>query len=292
MKISIVTPSFNQGRYLRETLDSIHSGQAEVALQHWVMDAGSTDGSLSILDEFSSRGVLQYVCEPDRGQCDAINKGFQRCDGEVFCWLNSDDVFPPGVLPRIAELFARNPQLEWVTGDTRYIDAGGGYLKDGQLNHIDREDLIRVRKHLFQPSTFWRRSLYERVQGLDQNLHYALDYDLWLRFYESAQLQYYPETWSLTRLHADAKTSSSFQDNFLTEICRSSRRHWGPPWSGNYWSRAFEVGRYAGALYYSAATEARRNGKILEARRYLRQALQVRPWQVLYWKELFSLKQT
>ena len=120
LKISIITPSFNQAGYIGRTLESIHSQTGDFELEHIVVDGGSTDGTLDILRGYGDR--IRWISEPDAGQSDALNKALHMVTGEVIGWLNSDDLYEPGALQAIAEVFAREPQTQWAYGKVRIID--------------------------------------------------------------------------------------------------------------------------------------------------------------------------
>lgn len=206
MKISIVTPSYNQGRFIQRTLDSVAS-QAGVELDHYVADGGSTDGTVEIL---SGRGRrLKWVSERDGGQAHAVNKGIAATDGEIIGWLNSDDVYYPGALARVVEFFQRNPDVDVVYGDA---------------DHIDTEDLpfeayptepwslqgLKERCFICQPAAFIRRRALERYGVLDETLHYCMDYELWLRFgMAGAVFAHLPEKLAGSRLYLETKTMGS-----------------------------------------------------------------------------------
>ena len=185
-KISIVTPSFNQARFIRATIDSVLS-QDYPNLEYFVMDGGSTDGTVEILKSYGNR--LNWVSEKDHGQGDAINKGLRRSKGEVIGYLNSDDIYLPGALKRVGEYYSATG-ADWITGDCLTIDENGHKSRHNWIFSYYKRFLMALYSPLTlrladsmlpQPSTFWSRKAYERVGEFDVKYHYALDYDYWLR---------------------------------------------------------------------------------------------------------------
>jgi glycosyltransferase involved in cell wall biosynthesis len=216
-KVSVVTPSFNQGPYLRETLASLVD-QRYPNLELIVMDGGSTDESLEVIRSFEGH-LAHWESERDRGQAHAINKGLERATGEVLCWLNSDDVLLPGALNAVAYAFSAHEDWDWISAPS---------LKFGERLHeiSGRYELPRDRVEwlvhcpISQPSTFWRRSLYERHGGLDESFHYALDYEYWVRFvFGGAVLHFVDRPLSAYRLHEVSKTVAQ-AEKFKTEEAR------------------------------------------------------------------------
>jgi Glycosyl transferase family 2 len=197
-RLTIVTPSFNQGEFLEETIKSVLDQEYE-NLEYIVVDGGSTDRSVSIIKKYSHR-LAHWVSEPDEGQYHAINKGFARATGEIMAWLNSDDKYLPWTLSVVADIFSAFPEVEWLTsvhplqwnshGQAVAVDFTGALSRHSFLqgNNFPVEGSIG-RRWIQQESTFWRSSLWERAGGrLDQSLAMAADFELWARFYDHADL--------------------------------------------------------------------------------------------------------
>ena len=203
--ISIITPSFNQGYYLEQTLVSVLS-QGYPGLEYLVVDGGSTDGSLEIIQRYTSR-LAWWVSEPDNGQAEAINKGLQRASGELVAWLNSDDYYLPGALRKVAEVFAAHPETGLVFGDVLAVDDQGKALNLLRYGDWGLADLMAFRI-IGQPSIFMRHNLLEKAGLLDTSFHYLLDHQLWLRLAQLAGMTYLPETLSAARFHSESKNVS------------------------------------------------------------------------------------
>jgi glycosyltransferase involved in cell wall biosynthesis len=185
-KISVVTPSYNQAQFIRATIDSVLS-QDYPDLEYFVMDGGSTDGTVQILKSYGNK--LKWVSKKDAGQADAINKGLKLAKGEVLAYLNSDDIYLPGALKRVGEYYAKT-KADWITGDCLVIDELGRTSKNNWiisgykrfLMSIYSPTTLRVADSMLpQPSTFWSKSAYEKVGEFNTKYHYVMDYDYWLR---------------------------------------------------------------------------------------------------------------
>ncbi len=217
LRVSIVTPSFNQGRFLDETIRSVLTQEYD-KLEYIVIDGGSSDDSPAILRRYGNR--LAYWCsEPDGGQYDAINKGFALTSGEVMGWLNSDDKHTPWTLSVVAEIFETFPEVEWLTSlyPLRW-DARGRAVRCSQRAGFSRDSFLAGENlptgswyapgWLQQESTFWRRSLWERTGGkIDTQWKIAADFELWARFFKHAELYAVDTPLAGFRQHGDQKTS-------------------------------------------------------------------------------------
>jgi glycosyltransferase involved in cell wall biosynthesis len=221
--VSIVTPSFNQGKFLRRTIESVLN-QTYPNIEYFVIDGGSTDESMDILKSYGDR--FKWVSESDRGQSHAINKGFARSNGEIRGYLNSDDVMEPDAIEKVVTYFLDNPECDLVYGRAYYIDENDEI--SGMYN-TDDYSFSRLMQDccICQPAAFWRRSAAERVGRFDENLKMALDYDYWLRLDRSGlKIHHIPDILARSRLYAETKTLSAretaYREAFL--VCQ---RHGG-----------------------------------------------------------------
>ena len=202
-KITVVTPSYNQAQFLEATLCSIHD-QEYPNLEHIVIDGGSTDGSVETIKRYADR-LAYWVSEPDRGQTDALIKGFSRATGDIFAWLNSDDLFMPWTLWEVAEFFLKNPEARFVYGDALWIDIKGHVLKSKKEIPFSWFIWLYDHNYIPQPSSFWRRDLYEEVGGIDPRFDLAMDADLWIRFAKRTKPIHVRRIWSKMRLYPEQK---------------------------------------------------------------------------------------
>ena len=206
MIVSVVTPSFNQGRFIGRTLASV-AGQGISGLEHVVMDGGSCDETVQVLA--AAQPAVQWVSEPDAGQADALNKGFRRARGDVLGWLNSDDIYYPGAIASVLEVFDAHPDVDVVYGMADHID-----VEDTPFEAYPTEawdpDRLRDTCFICQPALFLRRSVLERFGFPNERLHYCMDYEYWLRLAAlGARFHYLPRKLAGSRMYADNKTLGS-----------------------------------------------------------------------------------
>lgn len=185
-KISIVTPSYNQARFIKATIDSVLS-QNYPNLEYIVVDGGSTDETVEILKSYGNK--IKWISEKDNGQTDAINKGLRQCTGDVLAYLNSDDIYLPQALKRVGEYYAKT-KADWITGDCVVIDVVGNpiaanWLISGYkrlLMLLYSKTLLRIADSMLpQPSTFWSKDAWQKVGEFNDKYRYVMDYDYWLR---------------------------------------------------------------------------------------------------------------
>ena len=187
MKLSIVTPSYNQAEYLEATMSSVLD-QGYSDLEYIVVDAGSTDGSVDIIRDRADR-LAYWVSEPDDGHADGLNKGFAHTSGEIMAWINSSDLYYPWTLETVAEVFRHVPEAQWITGIPSHFGVCGGPRSVSPATWNLFDILSGRYRWIQQESVFWRRSLWERAGGtLNGDLRYACDFELWLRFFREAPL--------------------------------------------------------------------------------------------------------
>jgi glycosyltransferase involved in cell wall biosynthesis len=203
LKISVVTPSYNQAPFLERTICSVLD-QGYPNLEFIIMDGGSTDGSVEIIRRYE-RDLAFWSSKADGGQTAALVEGFGRSTGDIQCWLCSDDLFEPGCLREVAEFFEQHTAARVVYGDSYWIDAFDRPLRPKKEHAFSRFIWLRDKNYLPQPSTFWRRSLYEEVGGLDPTFNLAMDADLWIRFSDVAKLHHVRRIWSRMRSYPEQK---------------------------------------------------------------------------------------
>ena len=211
MKLSIITPSFNQCRYMRQTIDSVLSQAGPFELEWIIIDGGSTDGTVDLLHAIHDSRV-SWVSEADNGQSHAINKGLSRATGDVLAWLNSDDLYTPGALALVADAFSNKPDSDWLIGrcgiidhDSREIRRWITRYKNRQMNRYTFRRLLRE-NFVPQPAVFWRRDAMRQAGLLDESLYYTMDYDLWLRLGRLGAPIVLDRVLAQFRLHGESKT--------------------------------------------------------------------------------------
>lgn len=226
--VSIVTPSFNQGHFLEETIRSVLE-QDYPRVEYILVDGGSTDETQEIIRRYAHR-LAWWVSEPDRGQTDAINKGFARATGQYLAWLNSDDTYQPGAISAAVATLQSHPQVGMVYGDANLLDESGAVIGKFPARQTDYRRLLRGYVHIPQQAAFFRGDLWQQVGPLDPSFYFAMDYDLWVRLAKLAPLHYQPALWANFRLHGSGKTSLS-DDRCWPEMLRVHRREGGSPLS-------------------------------------------------------------
>ncbi len=220
-KISIVTPSYNQGSYLEETIRSVLN-QGYPNLEYIVIDGGSTDNSIQVIKRYADR-LDYWVSEPDKGQADAINKGFRLSSGQIMGWLNSDDILLPDALPKIASAFKRSPNTQVVTGLRKIYDHESRFVRN-MFDWLPTESALRLRCSVYQETTYWRRNVWEQVGELDASLNYALDFEYWQRILDGGYtFMLIPAYLGGFRIHPSSKgeTLNHVRDEELTALYQS-----------------------------------------------------------------------
>ena len=223
-RVSVVTPSYNQAPFLEATILSVLE-QDYPNLEYIVIDGASTDGSVGILRRYDHR--LTYWCsEADAGQTDAINKGFSKATGEIYAWLNSDDVYRPGAVAEAVSFLHDHPEVGMVYGDAVYIDEAGAPIGRFPAAQTDPSRLRRGYVHIPQQAAFFRASPWRVVGPLDPSLYFAMDYDLWVRIAALSPIRYVKRPWVGFRIHEQAKTLAA-ADRYWPEMMRVHRREGG-----------------------------------------------------------------
>jgi len=202
---SIITPSFNQGQFIQRTIDSVLS-QRFPGLEYLVIDGGSTDNTVQILESFGD--VIGWVSERDRGQAHAVNKGLVAARGDVIGWLNSDDVYYPGSLQAVHDFLEANPDVNILYGMADHIDEHDNIIESYYNEEWDYERLKNV-CYICQPAVFFRRSIVDTFGLLDEGLRYCMDYEYWLRIGKENPMHYLKRKLAGSRLHESTKTLGS-----------------------------------------------------------------------------------
>lgn len=228
-KISVVTPSFNQGQFLEECIKSVIK-QDYPDFEYIIIDGGSTDNSLDIIAEYKQ--YLAYsVSEPDNGQSSAISKGFKKAKGELVAWLNSDDYYLPGAFRMVAEAYGRNPEASFYFGNGLRVDSKGmkkSRFFESETVNFNRDALLYCLNYILQPATFINASCLKKIDFLDEGLDFGMDTDLWLRLSKEKMPVFVPETLAASREYGDTKTSTgSFQR--IEELRQIAEKHTGQP---------------------------------------------------------------
>ena len=228
MLVSIVTPSFNQARFIEATIHSVLD-QDYPEIEYIIVDGGSTDGSEALIRKYADR-LSWWVSEPDRGQTDAINKGFARARGDVLAWINSDDTYQPGAVREAVDYLTSHTDAGLVYGNANYIDENGRVIGRFPAAQTDYARLRAGYVHIPQQSAFFRASLWRQVGPLDPTFYFAMDYDLWVRLARLAPLHYHPRPWANFRLHSSGKSVIS-DDRCWPEMLRVHLREGGSRFS-------------------------------------------------------------
>lgn len=247
--ISIVTPSFNQARFIEANIKSV-LGQNYDEFEHIVIDGGSTDGTVEILKNYPH---LRWVSEKDGGQTDALNKGFSMARGDIVGWLNSDDTYCPSVFHQVAEQF-QDPEVKVLCGDGFEIDEAGLVTHPLSSRNSGPRSLIRYWKWKYefvQPAFFFSRDLFSAVGPLDEKLYYAMDYDFFIRLGLKYHFRYMPVPLANLRMYPESKSGRNvgkmMPDNIL-EMHKVSKRYWGPMGSPAYLGN---LASFSGAVFFS-----------------------------------------
>jgi len=223
-KISIVTPSYNQGQYLEKTIRSVLD-QHYPNLEYIIIDGGSTDKSVEIIRKYKS-DLKYWVSEPDRGQSHAINKGFEHATGELFGWLNSDDYYMEGALQAVAELFVQHPDVGAFVGAGQMVDSAAHVLCYKEPENVTFQALFRwpVQGLFMQPSCFFKSTAWLQCGPLDERLHFTMDVDLWMKIAKQSQYARCNHLLSTSLIHSLAKTSA-FQNRTMVDLAVVMMRH-------------------------------------------------------------------
>jgi glycosyltransferase involved in cell wall biosynthesis len=233
--VSIVTPSYNQAKYLEETINSVLA-QSYSNLEYIVVDGGSQDGSVDIIERYQDQ-ISWWCSETDQGQTDAINKGFSHANGEILAWLNSDDTYEPGAISSCVDFFLTHPNVGMVYGDANFIDSEGKVIGRFNAKQTSYKRLRSGSVYIPQQAAFWRENLWQQVGPLDPYLYFAMDYDLWLRLARITEIRYTHQLWANFRLHDETKTISE-DDRCWPEMLQIHKRD-GEKWFSMIYARYY-----------------------------------------------------
>lgn len=222
-KISVVVPSFNHARFVESTLLSVIN-QKYPRLELIVIDGGSKDGSLEIIKKYE-HSISHWVSEPDGGQTNGLIKGFESATGDIWCWLNSDDLHTPHTLFEVAESFLKHPEVDAIFGDTIWIDEWGTPLRVQREIPFNRFLWMYTYNYIPGMSMFWRKQLYEKTGGLNPEYDLAMDADLWIRFADVGRLKHVKSVWSKMRFYPEQKNRRLRTKSDIEDL-RIRARYW------------------------------------------------------------------
>ena len=222
-RISIVTPSYNQAQFLERTIISVLN-QNYPNLEYMIIDGGSTDGSVDIIRKYD-KYLTYWVSEPDDGQSDAINKGFDISTGDILAWLNSDDMYLPGALFKVADMFRKCPDAALVYGDFIKVDAADRCIALRRQPSFDYRICLYFYTIAIQPASFFGRKAFFEVGGIDTSLNYTMDYDLILRLAQYGEVANISEYLCAFRFHSATKTITREKLKLPMESCELRLRY-------------------------------------------------------------------
>lgn len=208
--VSVITPSFNQGMFIKETIESVLS-QDYPNIEYIVIDGGSTDDTISILQDYEEK--IYWISEPDEGQADAVNKGVLLAKGEIIGWLNSDDVYAPGAITKIVTAFREHPDVSVIYGEAHHVSKSGEFIERYPTEPFDYRHLAE-RCFICQPAAFIRKKCLLEVGMLRKELQLCLDYDLWIRIGKKSKFLFLPEHLADSRIYPENKTFSRTGEAF------------------------------------------------------------------------------
>jgi glycosyltransferase involved in cell wall biosynthesis len=267
--VSVVTPSLNQGRFLADALESVIA-QQKPALEHIVVEGGSTDETPAVLERYANWPHIHVLEDiPPRGQAAALNVGFRAARGAIIGWLNGDDRYLPGALAAAADMLV-DGDVGLMYGDWQIIDELGAVIRSQVAGAFDRRELLSgTGGTIAQPAVFFRRELFDRIGYLDENLHYVMDFDFWLRAAEVTEFRYFAGTLAQFRHHAESKTVDQW-DRFYPEARRVARAHGGPYFSSLFrrrWLQALLGRQLANHLiwHWTKGTDAAAGRQVIPA---------------------------
>jgi glycosyltransferase involved in cell wall biosynthesis len=220
--VTIVTPSFNQGRFIRETIESVLN-QNYPNIEYWIIDGGSTDETIDILKSYGDR--INWISEKDEGQADAVNKGILRAKGSILGWLNSDDTYLDGAISHAVNFMKENPEADMVYGEGFFIDTKSNIIDRYNTEKFDRKRLAE-RCIICQPTAFFTKNIVDKVGLLDKRLDLCMDYELWMKIAGKGDIKYTSKYLATSRMYLENKTNSRKNDVYK-EACSIIFKHYG-----------------------------------------------------------------
>jgi glycosyltransferase involved in cell wall biosynthesis len=206
--ISIITPNFNRAKFLEKTILSIKN-QKYPLVEHIIIDGGSTDRSIEIIKKYEGTYNLKWVSEKDEGCADAMEKGFKLATGDIFCWLDSDDIYLDGAIEKVMKIFKDNPEIDVVFGDMLICDQNDKIIDYTKRTIFDKEMLIYIGTNISPQAAFWKREAHEKIGGIDINFKRCADYDFFCRLAESnAKFFHLKDFLAVYRHHPEQLTKS------------------------------------------------------------------------------------
>jgi glycosyltransferase involved in cell wall biosynthesis len=230
--VSIIIPSLNQGKFIDQTLESIFL-QDYPNLEVIVMDGGSTDGTVKTLKKYELRvtsnelrkhRIFTWISKKDKGQADAINKGMKKAHGDIVTYINSDDYYLPHAIKTVVSYFLDYPNVDWLTGDCMIVDEYNNRIQSFVrwykkiLRMLPIQLILPVANPIAQPSTFWRKKVFEEIGHFDDALRYVFDYEYWIRIAKKYTISVIPHVLSAFRIHRASKGGSNYKKQFEEEL--------------------------------------------------------------------------
>jgi len=232
IKVSIITPSFNQAPFLEECIKSVLN-QDYPNIEYIIIDGGSTDGSIDIIKKYNDK-LTYWISEPDNGQSHAINKGFKKATGDIVAWLNSDDLYFPDAVSTAVTRFEENRDLTLFYGNCVFIDKNGSYIRYfTEIEPYNQDRLLNFSDYIMQPTTFFSREKLVEVGYLDESFHYVMDWDLWCKLCKIGQVFYEDKLIAANRDYETTKTNTGGIDR-LKEIYTLQKKH-----KTHFWPNSF-----------------------------------------------------
>lgn len=236
MKFSIVTPSFNQSNFISQTIDSVINQNGDFEIEYFVMDGGSTDSTIEILKKYglqlknNPRIKFSWQSKKDKGQSDAINQGFKKATGDILAFINSDDYYQPNLFQDIVNQFSLNPNQTWLTGYSHIVNENNKiiqkpitFYKNFWLNYYSYQTLL-ILNYISQPSTFFRKELFQKFGTFDEQLHLTMDYNFWLNIGINNNPIVIKKYLSNFRIHSTSKGKTNYKNQF-TEGLKVATNH-------------------------------------------------------------------